>query len=66
MRVVDALPVVCDDVWCRSCCGMKMLYRDQNHMNAGVAEIYHRYKEDFSWVMRSNYRKSMTAVSGEK
>ena len=45
---------------------MKMLYRDQNHMNAGVAEIYHRYKEDFSWVMRSNYRKSMTAVSGEK
>jgi peptidoglycan/LPS O-acetylase OafA/YrhL len=52
VRLIDPMPVFCDDTTCRGADGDVVLYRDNNHIvDAGMRKIIEFYKDDFDWLM---------------
>lgn len=52
IRLIDPMPVFCDDMTCRGADGDTVLYRDNNHIvDAGMRKIIEFYKDDFDWLM---------------
>jgi hypothetical protein len=50
-RLVDPVPVFCDNTMCRGVDGDVVLYRDDDHINdAGMRRIMDYYKDDFAWL----------------
>ncbi|MER8373509.1 acyltransferase family protein [Mesorhizobium sp. M1406] len=54
VRIIDPVPAMCDDTWCRPYRHTTILYRDINHLlPAGVRAVIDANRETFDWVMGS-------------
>lgn len=52
VRLIDPLPVFCDQKLCRPVAELNVLFNDTNHISdAGMAAIHNMYRESFDWVL---------------